>query len=234
VIAGFAIAWRRELAGGLVTVGSLALFYLWLFVRDGRWPAGGYFLLFAAPGFLHVASALLAARGERSAASAADVNFVRQQGFRDASPQACSFQYPALMWQPRAIGVLTLVGLALQAGPYFLVLSAILWWNAAVPRLNPFDWLYNHLVAKPRGRPRLTPAPAPRRFSQGMAGTFMLAIGLSLLYGWRTLAWSFEALLVLALAALIFGRFCMGSYIFLLLTGQPGFANKTLPWARAD
>jgi hypothetical protein len=164
----------------------------------------------------------------------ADVNFVRQQGFRDASPEACSFQYPALMWQPRAIGILTLVGLALQAPPYFLAVSGLLWWNVALPRWNPFDALYNRLVAKPRGRPRLGPAPGPRRFAQAMAGTFMLAIGLSLLYGWRTLAWSLEGLLLLALAALIFGRFCVGSYLFHLLTGHIGFANKTLPWGRAE
>jgi hypothetical protein len=67
-----------------------------------------------------------------------------------------------------------------------------------------------------------------------MAGTFMLAIALSLLCGWQTLAWCIEALLLLALAALIFGRFCLGSYIFLLLTGQTGLANRTLPWARAE
>jgi hypothetical protein len=65
-----------------------------------------------------------------------------------------------------------------------------------------------------------------------MAGTFMLLIGLTLLSGWRALALSVEALLLLALAALIFGRFCLGSYILLLLTGQTGFANRTLPWAR--
>ena len=61
VVAGFAVAWRRELAGGLVTVASLALFYLWLFARDCRFSP--YFLLFAAPGFFHVVSARLAARG---------------------------------------------------------------------------------------------------------------------------------------------------------------------------
>lgn len=61
VVAGFAIAWRRELAGGLVTVGSLALFYLWVFVRAGRLGIGPYFLLFAVPGFLHIISALMAA-----------------------------------------------------------------------------------------------------------------------------------------------------------------------------
>jgi hypothetical protein len=60
VVAGFGIAWWRENVGGLITVGSVALFYLWMFARDGRLPAGPYFLLLAAPGFLHIASALLA------------------------------------------------------------------------------------------------------------------------------------------------------------------------------
>ena len=164
----------------------------------------------------------------------AKLNFVRQQGFRDASPEACSFQYPALMWQPRVIGILVLVGLAFQAGPYFLALAALLWWNAILPAFNPFDALYNRLVAKPKGLPRLNPAPAPRRFAQGMAGAFMLAIGLSLLFGVSLLAYTFEGLLLAALGALIFGRFCLGSYLFLLFTGKSGFANRTLPWSRTE
>ena len=165
----------------------------------------------------------------------AEINFVRQQGFRNASPEACSYQYPALMWQPRAIGILVLLGLVFQAWPYFLALGALLWWNLALPDLNPFDALYTHLVAKPKGLPRLGPAPSPRRFgAQGLSGTLMLAIGLSLFSGWRTLAWGLEAFLVAALAALIFGRFCLGSYLFLLFTGQAGFANRTLPWARTE
>jgi len=60
VIAGFAVAWRREGVGGLITLGSLALFYVWMLARDGRFPAGPYFLLLAAPGFLHATSALIA------------------------------------------------------------------------------------------------------------------------------------------------------------------------------
>jgi hypothetical protein len=164
----------------------------------------------------------------------AELNFVRQQGLRDASPEACAYQYPALMWQPRAIGALVLVGLVVQAWPYFLALWALLWWNVALPSLNPFDALYNHLVAKPKKLALLGPAPNPRRFAQAMAGSFMLAIGLSLLAGWRTLAWGLEGLLLAALAALIFGRFCLGSYLFLLLTGQAAFANRTLPWSRAQ
>jgi hypothetical protein len=66
VVAGFVIAWWRELAGGLITVGSLAAFYVSVFAVSGRWPAGPYFLLFAAPGILHVTSALLARRGGRA------------------------------------------------------------------------------------------------------------------------------------------------------------------------
>jgi hypothetical protein len=164
----------------------------------------------------------------------AEVNFVRQQGFRDASSEACVSRYPALMWQPRAIGSLVLVGLVVQAWPYFLALWALLWWNAAFPSLNPFDALYNRLVASARGLPRLGPAPSPRRFAQAMAGAFMLAIALTLFSGSRTFAWALEALLLAALGALIFGRFCLGSYLYLLFTGEATFANRTLPWARTE
>lgn len=61
VVAGFAVAWWRELAGGLITIASLTLFGVWLFVASGRVP-GVYFLLFAAPGALHIASATLTRR----------------------------------------------------------------------------------------------------------------------------------------------------------------------------
>jgi hypothetical protein len=165
-----------------------------------------------------------------SAATSSRLNFVRQQGFRSASSEACGFQYPALMWQPRATGILVLIGLVFQPWPYFLALSAVLWWNVLLPSLNPFDALYNHLVAKPRRLPPLEPSPSPRRFSQALAATFMLSIGLSLLLGLELLAWTIEAVLLLALGALIFGRFCLGSYMYLLFTGQSDFARRTLPW----
>ncbi len=164
--------------------------------------------------------------------SDAQINFVKQQGFEGASATACDLQYPALMFQPRAIGVLVVAGVLLQAPVLFLTLSALLWWNALVPALNPFDRLYNSLIAARKQLPPLTAAPAPRRFSQGMAATFMLAIGLSLLAGWHMLAWVLEGLLVLALGALIFGAFCLGSFMFHLLTGNGAFARRTLPWAR--
>ena len=61
IVAGFAIAWWRELTGGIVTVGCYVIFSLYLVAWDGRWP-NAYFLLFSAPGFLHIASAILAQR----------------------------------------------------------------------------------------------------------------------------------------------------------------------------
>jgi hypothetical protein len=132
--------------------------------------------------------------------SDAHFNFVKQQGFEKASPRTCDLQYPALMFQPRVIGVLVLAGVLLQSSLVFLTLSAVLWWSALMPRLNPFDRLYIRLVAVRKSLPAL--------------------------------AWVFEALLLVALSALIFGPFCLGSYLFHLLTGNGEFAKRTLPWRR--
>ena len=41
-----------------------------------------------------------------------------------------------------------------------------------------------------------------------------------------------EALLLVALGALSFGRFCLGSFVFHLLNGNGEIAKRTLPWGR--
>ena len=163
-----------------------------------------------------------------------DLNFVHGQGFTDTTSQSCGVRYPALMFQPRVLSILTILGILLESGSYFLVLAAILCWNVILPRFNPFDAIYYHLVAKRTGQPRVGPAPAPRRFAQGMAGTFMLAIGLSLNSGRDSLAWTFEVLLLIALGALVLGRFCFGSWVYHLLTRNLALARRTLPWTRAE
>jgi hypothetical protein len=56
--------------------------------------------------------------------------------------------------------------------------------------------------------------------------------GLCLLQGWQVTAWIFEAGLFAAFSALLFGKFCLGAYIYHLLRGEFDFANDTLPWAR--
>jgi hypothetical protein len=159
-------------------------------------------------------------------------NFMKQQGFLDEPPDACDMHFQGLYFQPRIVFPLVLVGILLQSPAWFLVLSAILWWNTLVPSLNPFEQAYNHLVAGPRGAPRLTPAPMPRRFAQGMAAAFTLGAGAALLGSQPQIAWVLQGFLVVAFSALLFGRFCLGAYVYHLLKGRLAFANSTLPWAR--
>jgi hypothetical protein len=49
-VAGMAIAWWKEIAGGLVTLASLAAFYAIATVAGGGPPTGPWFVAFAAPG----------------------------------------------------------------------------------------------------------------------------------------------------------------------------------------
>lgn len=161
----------------------------------------------------------------------ARLNFVRQQGFRDASPHACEFRYPALMFQPRAVGLLLVAGILLQEAWFFFALGALLIWSAFFPRLNPFDALYNLAAARGKGRPALPPAPGPRRFAQALAGTLMLVVGAAQVSGWHWVVAGVEVFLLAAVGALVFGKFCLGSFLFLHLKGEADFARRTAPWA---
>jgi hypothetical protein len=60
VVAGMAIAWRREGLGGAITVVSLIAFYLTHLLFSGGLPRGWAFVAFASPGFLFLAHWLLA------------------------------------------------------------------------------------------------------------------------------------------------------------------------------
>lgn len=52
VVLGMIIAWFKERRGALITVYSLALFYLADLAFSGNIPRGPYFILFSLPGFL--------------------------------------------------------------------------------------------------------------------------------------------------------------------------------------
>jgi Domain of unknown function (DUF4395) len=159
------------------------------------------------------------------------VNFIRQQGFEDADARSYESLYRALMFQPRVIGILVVAGVLLQASPLFLTMSAVLFWSALVPALNPFDRLYDALGGARNAVPGLT--PAPRRFAQGLGATFMLLIGLALRQSLDTLAWVLEALVVVAIGMVVVGsRLCIGSFVFHVLSGNGEFARRTLPWGR--
>lgn len=157
-------------------------------------------------------------------------NFVLQQGLEAPAQESCPARFSALMFQPRVVGSVFLAAAILQSPAIFLLLSGILWWNVLVPRLNPFDAVYNRTLGARPGASRLDPAPPPRRFAQGMAGSFALGIGILLLLDAGTAALVLQVLLFAALAALIFGRFCLGSFLYHLVRGKSGFAMATLPW----
>lgn len=164
-------------------------------------------------------------------ASTTDINFVRQQGFRDAADPTCAPGPSSLLFQPRIVGPIILVGVWLQSWWLFAGLAALLWWNALVPRLNPFDALYNRVLAGSGGRRKLPPAPPPRRFAQGMAAALATIIAVALSAGWHVVAGTAEALLIGAFAALLFGKFCLGAYLYYWLRGEGEFARRTAPWA---
>lgn len=162
------------------------------------------------------------------------VDFVELQGFRDLDGRACSDRYSALMFQPRFLGPLILLGLLLQEWIFWAALGAVLLWSAAAPLLNPFRAIYNATLADRKAREPLPPAPPPRRFAQGMAGALMLIIATALALGWAVVAWIVEGFLVVAVAALIFGNFCLGSFLYLHLRGEGELARRILPWTTDD
>jgi hypothetical protein len=169
--------------------------------------------------------------------SRAVTNFMKQQGFADEPAAACDMHFEGLYFQPRIVFPAVIVAILLQllsipaSVGLHLAISAVLWWNTLAPALNPFELAYNRWVARPSRRPPLVPAPGPRRMAQGMAAAFNLGAGLALVQGATPLAWVLQAMLVLAFSALLFGRFCLGAYVYHLLKGRVAFANSTLPWA---
>ena len=144
------------------------------------------------------------------------LRFIRQQGVTTPNPDRNL--YEALMFQPRTIGCLVLLGVLLQQPWLFLILSAVLWWGTFVPTRNVFDALYNRLVALPRGRPRIVVAPRPRRFAQALAATLALAIGTTLLAQATVAAWILEGFFAAGVLAAVFADVCGPAQLYITAT----------------
>ncbi len=158
-------------------------------------------------------------------------NFILQQGFENPAPASCSLQYSALQFQPRIVFMWVVAGILLQSPAVFAALSAVLWWSALFPKLNPFDALYNRTIGKQPRAFRASPAPPPRRTAQTMAGAFALACALLSYFGFTVAAYIVEAIFLAAVLALTLGGFCLGSLVYHLFRGHGKFARQTLPWA---
>jgi hypothetical protein len=155
-------------------------------------------------------------------------NFILQQGFDEPRPESCAPQFAALTFQPKLVAVALVLGILIQSPWLFLALSAALWIGALLPRFNPFEAVYRAAI----GPFPFTPAPAPRRFSNGMAATFALAVAACLYWNLNLAASVVEAIFLAAALAVGLGRLCLGSFIFHLLSGRAHFALRTLPWRR--
>jgi hypothetical protein len=143
------------------------------------------------------------------------IRFIRLLGFPgDEFPD--SF-YSALMFQPRAVFCVVLVGILTQSAWPFVALSAALLSGTVMTSLNPFDAIYNYAVACRRGLRPLGVTPAPRRFAQGMAGTIAMVIAMALFAKVSLVAWIFEGVLAVASAAVVFKDKCAGADMYYLL-----------------
>lgn len=146
----------------------------------------------------------------------AERRFLLSQGFTESPPESCGLHFAALQFQPRVIGVVLVVGMILQSIArlpsiaLFVTLGLVLCWNALLPDANVFEWAYN-LTSPPY---RLTRAPAPRRFAQGLAGGMALAIAAFLYMHWMLSALVVELLLLAAVAGILFAKFCFGSWLY--------------------
>lgn len=167
-------------------------------------------------------------------ATTANRNFVRQQGLEIPEVMSCERMSSALLFQPRVVGLVVLVGTISQSPAVFAVLAALLWWCTFLPGLNPFDVAYNHTLGLRPGAPLLGQAPMPRRFAQGMGATFASAIAANMVVQFWIVAWVLQAFFLLAVAALLFGRLCLGSFVYHLVRGRAAFAMGTLPWRRGS
>jgi hypothetical protein len=146
----------------------------------------------------------------------AERRFILSQGFTEPPLESCGLHFAALQFQPRVIGIILVAGMVLQsvvrlpAVALFAMLGVVLCWNALLPDANAFEWAYNRTSP----RYRLTRAPAPRRFAQGLAGGMALAISAFLYMHWVLAAIVVELLLLAAVAGIIFGKFCFGSWLY--------------------
>lgn len=52
VVVGFAVAWRKERMGALISLASLGAFYVVMYLRSGTVALGPYFALFTLPAAL--------------------------------------------------------------------------------------------------------------------------------------------------------------------------------------
>lgn len=153
---------------------------------------------------------------------------LESQGFSSVADDAAAAALArAARFQPRATLALLLAGVGVAASgqvspvvpaAWFGTLAGLAWLAVAVPATNVFDRAWDALA----GEPRLGTPPTPRRFSQGIAATFLTTI--AALFGAGLLPAAFAVSGVMAVAASLaaFADVCIGSLVHNLLFGRRG------------
>jgi len=158
------------------------------------------------------------------------LNFIVQQGSPVPDGASCDARYGSLLLQPRLVLGWTVIALLLGSAPLFAALGALLCFCAAVPEMNPFEALYNAVLARRRGGVRLTPAPAPRRFSQLLGGALSLTVACLYVFGHSGAARIVGVVFLAFVVSLAVAGFCFGSFVYHLLRGRWRFAWRSAPW----
>ena len=170
--------------------------------------------------------------------SRAVTNFMKQQGFAAEPPDACDMHFEGLYFQPRIVFPAVIVAILLQlvsvpaSAGLHLALSAVLWWNTLLPALQSLRARLQPLGGAAEGAPGPRPRPGPPADGSGHGRDLQPRgrprppprddaprLGAA------------RPCLVAGFSALLFGRFCLGAYVYHLLKGRVAFANSTLPWA---
>lgn len=165
-------------------------------------------------------------------AGSSEFKFLQQQGYTEATEDTSKRHYNALLFQPTIVGSFMALAILFQSSTLFFIFGVILWFNTLLPQFNIFEMIYNSTLRLMRNEPRLGSAPMPRRFMQGMAGTLMLLASFTLSTGLATVSYVIQAFIAVAFSALLFGKFCLGAYIYHLINGNAKFANATCPWSK--
>lgn len=138
------------------------------------------------------------------------------QGYSQLSDEAKRGIDMAQRFKPAICGAVALGAVVTQSAPLALVGAGLGYWAAFLPG-HPADLLYRAIVRPVLRAPDLGEDPVPRRFACGMAATLLLIGALGYLLGSPLLGTIFVGMTALALAALVFADFCLGSFFYWLL-----------------
>jgi hypothetical protein len=131
------------------------------------------------------------------------------------------------MFQPRVAATTVAAGIALQLSWVFVLLACVLTIGAVWPHSNPFDAVYNKVVAPWNGGYRLQHAPLPRRFAQALAASLSGATALAINSSTPLMAVLLEFAMVGAMMAVFAARFCVGARLLHWLTGMSARAHQS-------